>query len=437
MRHLSIRHSQAIVKPSDSSITTVEVITPAPSANVSLDNDTTPAITAITAAVEQLSSTPVTEVCHNCVELGPVPVTIPGKRWVPVWSLQREDTAMAKSFDELLLDKMKGPTNKPAAKRKRCDFKTKVVTDETYVAELKRLENEAEEKKANKGKKGIKKKKANKKIEFDMDIGEDAEVEDEENEVGVDDNEEEENSEIMEETDEEIVEEDTDKEINLLGDEGYLLELWKTLSPPVKEDDITNKWYSAIYEHKIKYHLYDGNVPEWLIVATILYSRNTESLMLTLNQQETDAFESVESSKRTLLWALSRKHSQEGEPVIPAWTGFNVMSRSDQSKAVTIGFMPAIPAPPTQKNVIEEIINRAVRCPNELELEHVFLEVDQAIYKKVLQVIFNAKERGLHIYNKLIVRMGGFHISMCLLKTIYSRFHDSGIIELHIFMLTW
>ena len=123
-------HTPSKVKPSESSIVTVEVIdaTPMPSANVSLDNDTTLAITAITAAVEQLSSPPVTEVCHclNCVELGPVPVTIPGKGWVPVWSLQRQDTAMAKptsnkSFDELLLDKMKGPTNKPAAKRKRCD----------------------------------------------------------------------------------------------------------------------------------------------------------------------------------------------------------------------------------------------------------------------------------------------------------------------------
>ena len=81
---------------------------------------------------------------------------------------------------------------------------------------------------------------------------------------------------------------------------------------------------------------------------------------LTLNQEETDTSESEESSKRTLLWTLSRKHSEEGETVIPAWTGFHGMSQSDQSKAVTIEFMPAIPAPPTQKNyVIEEIINRA------------------------------------------------------------------------------
>ena len=53
--------------------------------------------------------------------------------------------------------------------------------------------------------------------------------------------------------------------------------------------------------------------------------------------------------------------------------------------------MPAIPGPPTQKNVVAEIINRAMRCKSELQLEYIFLEVNQAIYNKVLQVLFNQK----------------------------------------------
>ena len=32
------------------------------------------------------------------------------------------------------------------------------------------------------------------------------------------------------------------------------------------------------------------------------------------------------------------------------------MSESNQPKEVSIGFMPAIPVPPTQKNLIEEIM---------------------------------------------------------------------------------
>ena len=83
-----------------------------------------------------------------------------------------------------------------------------------------------------------------------------------------------------------------------------------------------------------------------------------------------------------------------------------------------------------QKNVIEEITNRAIRCKYELQLEYIFLEVDQAIYNKVLQVLFNQQARDPSFCNKLIVRMGGFYVVLCLLKTIYSRFYNSGIVEL-------
>ena len=119
-----------------------------------------------------------------------------------------------------------------------------------------------------------------------------------------------------------------------------------------------------------------------------------------------------------------------GETIVPAWTGFQVLSQSNQPKEESTGFMPAIPAPPTQKNVIEEIINRAMRCKSKLQLQYIFLEVDQGIYNKVLQVLFNQKARDPSFYNKLIVRMCGFHIVLSLLKTIYSRFYDSGIVEL-------
>ena len=55
------------------------------------------------------------------------------------------------------------------------------------------------------------------------------------------------------------------------------------------------------------------------------------------------------SSKMTLVWAVSRKHSEKGETIVPAWTGFQVLSQSNQSKEVSIGFLPGISAPPTQK----------------------------------------------------------------------------------------
>ena len=71
-----------------------------------------------------------------------------------------------------------------------------------------------------------------------------------------------------------------------------------------------------------------------------------------------------------------------------------------------------------------------MRCKSELQLEYIFLEVNQAIYNKVLQVLFNQKTRDPSFCNKLVVGMGGFRIVLCLLKTIYRRFYDSGIVEL-------
>ena len=55
------------------------------------------------------------------------------------------------------------------------------------------------------------------------------------------------------------------------------------------------------------------------------------------------------SSKRPLVWAVSRKHSEKGEKIVLAWTGFQVLSQRNQPKEVSIGFMSTIPAPPTQK----------------------------------------------------------------------------------------
>ena len=65
-------------------------------------------------------------------------------------------------------------------------------------------------------------------------------------------------------------------------------------------------------------------------------------------------------------------------------------------------------------------------------MEKMFIEVDQAIYSKLLDVMFKMSEDGHDVFSKLIPRMGGFHIIMCMLKITFSRFKDSGIIKLFV-----
>ena len=95
-----------------------------------------------------------------------------------------------------------------------------------------------------------------------------------------------------------------------------------------------------------------------------------------------------------------------------------------------MGYLPAINDSPTSFNVIQGIMDRAMECMNHLNLNYIFLVVDQAIFNKVLQVLFAFQEKENRKFDKIIVRMGGFHVILCLLRTIHSRFKDSGIIEL-------
>ena len=142
-------------------------------------------------------------------------------------------------------------------------------------------------------------------------------------------------------------------------------------------------------------------------------------------QEVTNTNESSTSSKKTVAWAKCRmnthadaQHAQN----VPALSAFWQLTTKEYPPGVNVGYMPAITAPPTSMNVILAILNRTVECMNELELKFIFLEV--------LQVLFKYHQEQSIYFDNIIVRMGGFHIMMCLMKTIYSRFQGCGLVEL-------
>ena len=83
---------------------------------------------------------PLKSPCY-CSELGPMPPQIAGKTWVPAWTLKDKIF-----FSELVLDKMKGPTEKPPIKCRKIDKKMKVITDEIYAEEIKQIHEKETEK---------------------------------------------------------------------------------------------------------------------------------------------------------------------------------------------------------------------------------------------------------------------------------------------------
>ena len=83
--------------------------------------------------------------------------------------------------------------------------------------------------------------------------------------------------------------------------------------------------------------------------------------------------------------------SRHSEQSIPSWSGFKQLLAQTPPKA-TIGYLPPITAAPTEMSVIYAFINRAFKILTELEMEKMFIEADQAIYSKLLDVMFKMFE---------------------------------------------
>ena len=81
-------------------------------------------------------------------------------------------------------------------------------------------------------------------------------------------------------------------------------------------------------------------------------------------------------------------HSEQSRP---SWSGFKQLLAETPPKA-TIGYLTTITAPSTEMSVIYAFIGRAFKILTELEMEKMFIEVDQAIY--VMRCVI-----WYHLYN--------------------------------------
>ena len=74
--------------------------------------------------------------------------------------------------------------------------------------------------------------------------------------------------------------------------------------------------------------------------------------------------------------------------------------------------------PPTDLKVIAAVRRQTENIMKKLEANFVFTEANQAIYTKIVDVIFSLKDKGEDLFPTTIPRIGGFQISMCMLRTI-------------------
>ena len=137
-------------------------------------------------------------------------------------------------------------------------------------------------------------------------------------------------------------------------------------------------------------------------------------------------------SLKTLAWMYARLHKNDSSnnQKIPAWSAFQELSTQVLPNQINVGYLPPITDSTTEMKIIYAAIYRSLDIMNELDIKFIFLEVDQATYTKVLNAMFKMEAKGFEIFKKVIPRMGGFHIGICMLRTIYEQFNRCGIIEL-------
>ena len=138
--------------------------------------------------------------------------------------------------------------------------------------------------------------------------------------------------------------------------------------------------------------------------------------------------ECEKSSMKSLVWVESRIQENDKQTV-PAWSAFQELTTQPDLKQAVVGYLPSIPQTPTDMKVIYAEVIRTERVV-ELDINFIFIEADQAIYTKVIDVMFKLNSEGKDIFNRVIPRMGGFHIMICMLRTIYSLYQRSGLVQI-------
>ena len=80
--------------------------------------------------------------------------------------------------------------------------------------------------------------------------------------------------------------------------------------------------------------------------------------------------------------------------------------------------------------VIYAEIERTEKIRFETDTGFILFKADQAIYTKLLDAMFKMRNDGIDMFERIIPRMGGFNITICMLHTIYRIYSKTGFVQI-------
>lgn len=111
------------------------------------------------------------------------------------------------------------------------------------------------------------------------------------------------------------------------------------------------------------------------------------------------------------------------EIIFPAWTGYNTLLCEDIPDESRVGYLPIINANPTEYPTIFAILKRSLDIANKLKLKDAVVVFDKGLYAKIQQVRWKEEQ----FYDRLIIRLGEFHVIMSYLSAVSKLFADGGL----------
>ena len=109
----------------------------------------------------------------------------------------------------------------------------------------------------------------------------------------------------------------------------------------------------------------------------------------------------------------------------PGWTSFNQKQSTTEPNETSIGHMPIILALAHEFDTLNTVVKRCMFVSEHFGQTYTVITVDQALYCKLMELKWKIPDFNV----KLIVRLGGLHISMSFLKTIGKHMAGSGLYE--------
>ena len=91
-----------------------------------------------------------------------------------------------------------------------------------------------------------------------------------------------------------------------------------------------------------------------------------------------------------------RKYGQEdGKQIVSGWSAFNASVSRDElpMRPSVVGYLPVIPASPTELSTVYLLLNRSLAVADELSQHDVVIIVDQAIYAKAQEIVCKHRDQ--------------------------------------------